>query len=68
MKKIIPISDLQRQSSRCEQSAQDLSLLDELELREMVARGAEDVRAGRTISQRDVRARLRGKRATRLGL
>jgi prevent-host-death family protein len=97
MKKIIPITDLQRQPSqivggldesgepviiaqrgraaavlisarRYEQIEEDLSRLDELELREMVARGTEDVRAGRALSQREVRARLEKKYAARAPL
>lgn len=87
MKKIIPITDLQRQSSqivndlsesdepvvitrRGRAAAVLLSVerysrieegLDELEMLHLMERGLEDFRAGRMLSQKEVRARLERK-------
>ena len=92
MKKIIPITDLQRQSrqivselgdsdepviitqrgraaavllsaERYSRIEEDLNRLDELEMRHLVERGLEDFAAGRTLSQKEVRARLEKKHA-----
>lgn len=90
MKKIIPITDLQRQSSqivnglsesdepvvitqrgraaavllsaeRYSRIEEDLDRLDELEMLHLMERGLEDFTAGRTLSQKEVRARLEKK-------
>jgi prevent-host-death family protein len=92
MKKIIPITDLQRQSSqivnallesdepvvitqrgraaavllsaeRYSRIEEDLNRLDELEMLHLMERGLEDFEAGRTLSQKEVRARLEKKHA-----
>jgi prevent-host-death family protein len=92
MRKIIPITDLQRQSSqivnelsksdepvvitqrgraaavllsaeRYSRIEEDLNRLDELEMLHLVERGLEDFAAGRTLSQKEVRARLEKKYA-----
>ena len=93
MKKIIPITDLQRQSrqivrqvadsdepviitqrgraaavllsaERYSRIEEDLGRLDELELLHLLERGVADFAQGRTLSQREVRARLEKKHAT----
>ncbi len=90
MRKIIPITDLQRQSSQIVSGLaesdepvlitqrgraaavlisaeayarieEDLNRLDELEMLHLLERGAEDFAQGRTLSQREVRARLEKK-------
>jgi prevent-host-death family protein len=87
MKKIIPITDLQRQSSqivrglsqtgepvvitqrgraaavllsaeRYSQIEEDLNRLDELEMLNLLERGITDFDEGRTVSGKEVRARL----------
>ncbi len=87
MKKIMPITDLQRQAgqvvteinasgeavtitqrgrpaavlvsaSRYHQIEEDLERLDELELLEMVARSREAIADGKTLSHRQVKARM----------
>ena len=87
MRKIIPITDLQRQSSRIvnelsdsdepvvitqrgraaavllsakrySRIEEDLNRLDELEMMHLLERGLEDFAAGRTLTQKEVRARL----------
>ena len=92
MRKIIPITDLQRQSSQIVNELsksdepvvitqrgraaavllsaeryscieEDLNRLDELEMLHLVERGLEDFAAGRTLSQKEVRARLEKKHA-----
>lgn len=102
MKKIIPITDLQRQSSqivnelaesdepviitqrgraaavllsaeRYSRIEEDLNRLDELEMLHLVELGLKDFEEGRTLTQKEVRARLEkrhaasgaGKRKTR---
>ncbi len=94
MKKIIPITDLQRQSSqivnevvesnepviitqrgraaavllsaeRYSRIEEDLDRLDELEMLSLIERGLEDFATGRTLSQKEVRARLEKKHAAR---
>jgi len=96
MKKIIPITELQRQSKQIVSDAaesdepiiitqrgraaavlvsaerysrieEDLNRLDELEMLNLTERGLEDFRLGRTLSQREVRARLQKKHATTPG-
>ncbi len=91
MKKIMPITDLQRQAgqvvseisasgeavvitqrgrpaavlvsaSRYHQIEEDLERLDELELLEMIARSREAIADGKTLSPRQVKARLEKRR------
>ena len=93
MKKIIPITDLQRQSGRivgelsessepviitqrgraaaillsAERYAQieeDLNRLDDLEMHNLLERGMADFAEGRTLSSKEVRARLEKKYST----
>src|SRR5262245_25253298 len=94
MKKIIPITELQRQSSqivnevvetnepviitqrgraaavllsaeRYSRIEEDLDQLDEVEMLSLIERGLEDFATGRTLSQKEVRARLGKKHAAR---